>query len=1267
MQGILATQVPTEDVSHVFDFKVAASNANPLMKEWNANPSKGVLDSLSDVVVHWFAEDRRWLDKLLENDLPITLDQMNAIQTLLTLVSDEKVKSGERLSGYLHENWNRLVDMLDTICRPTNDSTGEHLLKLSLYCLKKCIYASNRKPLLFPLSSDRILIILGTVDGLIGRETGTRMPWVVAKSCLSLTITEKHGTYFTMWLLKGLSLLVEKSNDNNITGVLDFLDASASRFFQRDFTPKIHKRVVEYNIVRKFLQLSNHVVVEKIATTQQLGSIVFKNVWAELKSLGWYYLKGTGLVSFYYVSQTISQDDFHRLLKCASLVEGQDYFISEDSLLQWYKDNLLPAAQINFGANTPLHKIKEKSMIKKDNQLIRKWSLVSMFSPMTAPTSAQIPEMVQLFNSAIRARHDAKSSAVSKDYLRCRYFILSYGSQNLVSDGSRVLPRIRYLLDQFISNLEDIVEHADAISVWSFIACLLKEEHWDDFEIWQLMVQTLLTINIRKQDCRTWVTDFFFVRRLEIGHESFVREMLPKLLRSESVIGVSRIPRSKYFFQLVMGKLDWISGKLRWIGHDDDSKEKINAFVLKYDANLVKIEDVLLMLSKLGSQITLISLPTLKQLFSGINVAHLKILMNILRSHNPHILSDLVNFLVSSENKDANDASKIQILKDHKELIEFIQPQVLLRIVVSTPDAVTKLMISSYPDMSALLKSLSQQFSDSDQETFWNTAGLEMQFMYRSLNSDSAKARMGDRIGKCPIDSLVDILASDAVSMKTLEASIKHKFKKDPTALDALFQKNGNCFIKLIECMKNKSKSKRSRIPCELKYPYWELESARASVHSLSEEAIETLQENRHLNDAIVMFYSRHVIWNLTYGTLENDIRIFEATLVSNLFQVYTDTNASQQAFDRFQNSFPAPPYEQKVFCFPIVDSQHWSLLLLFGVDLLEESPTKSKKECKFLFLDSYSYHKGEEYAQLVWSVISKKLQVRAPHDIKSRELSFEQLKVPQQQNTCDCGVFVCRYIDTILNHFVRTGDYNWEGVKNLFNTAYTHGAINRHHISSLIQREISHMTKYEGSGTCKLVLSIFNLTDQKQKMWRLLFDLNMWAEVPAESLLRVFTKENMNFLPEIEDLFVENLLGSDLSSICINALHLLPLFAQFDNMALTSLADAILSTIQSRRRQVNNENIFVVKLCLLKCRCNFEMIVDHISDEADLLYDNHIPDEPDLQWENEPYESANTRIVRRLTTNLVNFDEALANGEPIEQHSLEFLRTIGEFINTNY
>ncbi|KAL1564608.1 Ulp1 peptidase [Salvia divinorum] len=182
---------------------------------------------------------------------------------------------------------------------------------------------------------------------------------------------------------------------------------------------------------------------------------------------------------------------------------------------------------------------------------------------------------------------------------------------------------------------------------------------------------------------------------------------------------------------------------------------------------------------------------------------------------------------------------------------------------------------------------------------------------------------------------------------------------------------------------------------------------------------IEVLQPRTFINDTIIDFYFRYLQTNIKAE--EHRFHFFNTFFFQKLVAGGREgRNAflSVRKWTRNVNLF-----EKDYIFIPINFSLHWSLIIIChlgeAAHLKSKNTDQASKVPRILHMDSIrGSHGGLE--KLIKSYLSEEWKERGNERqeelaVKFRQLDFVSLQLPQQDNLCDCGLFLLHYSELFL------------------------------------------------------------------------------------------------------------------------------------------------------------------------------------------------------------------------------------------------------------
>ena len=197
-------------------------------------------------------------------------------------------------------------------------------------------------------------------------------------------------------------------------------------------------------------------------------------------------------------------------------------------------------------------------------------------------------------------------------------------------------------------------------------------------------------------------------------------------------------------------------------------------------------------------------------------------------------------------------------------------------------------------------------------------------------------------------------------------------------------------------------------------------EESRA-VLTLAVATIERLEPGVYLNDTLIDFWQQWIWRNSNKSLVHYFTTLFFTTLEEN----------DSESVKRWTEKRGVDVFTKRFIFIPINKSLHWSLCVVVNPGaiihhrnrMLEDSLSKTSDlqsdddpfPC-LLFFDSLRAHAKSRCAKLVrtwlnseWKRLHPEQSELSPFDVKSMRLYSPT--IPYQNNSWDCGVYVCRYM----------------------------------------------------------------------------------------------------------------------------------------------------------------------------------------------------------------------------------------------------------------
>lgn len=191
---------------------------------------------------------------------------------------------------------------------------------------------------------------------------------------------------------------------------------------------------------------------------------------------------------------------------------------------------------------------------------------------------------------------------------------------------------------------------------------------------------------------------------------------------------------------------------------------------------------------------------------------------------------------------------------------------------------------------------------------------------------------------------------------------------------------------------------------------------------TITQKDIKILKPFEFLNDTIIDFYIKYLQQTIVSPEKLKTLHFFNSFFFSKLAEV-----GGAAAFERVKKWTRKVNVFEKDFVFiPVNQSFHWSLIIICHPGHMWEVPTaingSSDGDACILHLDSMEgCHRGvvdahiRNYLFQEWAERN-----RDPEDVPYAEEFFSGMpyrysKVPQQDNNCDCGLFLLHYVELFL------------------------------------------------------------------------------------------------------------------------------------------------------------------------------------------------------------------------------------------------------------
>lgn len=204
--------------------------------------------------------------------------------------------------------------------------------------------------------------------------------------------------------------------------------------------------------------------------------------------------------------------------------------------------------------------------------------------------------------------------------------------------------------------------------------------------------------------------------------------------------------------------------------------------------------------------------------------------------------------------------------------------------------------------------------------------------------------------------------------------------------------------------------------------------TSKTHMVTIRGEDFDRLAPYEFLNDTLIDFWMQWITRKL--GLDEKLVHVFTTQFFSRLEDEGVDAITSWTA------KKGVDIFEKKFIFIPVNKDTHWSLLVIVNpgkiqnridIDTLENIDDENEDvEFPFiLFMDSLRLHKKKKMKLLIYKWLNSEAQRLGKfQDFVNKPLFCNVYmpvidpKVPLQDNSCDCGVFVCRYAYGMMRLF---------------------------------------------------------------------------------------------------------------------------------------------------------------------------------------------------------------------------------------------------------
>ena len=216
--------------------------------------------------------------------------------------------------------------------------------------------------------------------------------------------------------------------------------------------------------------------------------------------------------------------------------------------------------------------------------------------------------------------------------------------------------------------------------------------------------------------------------------------------------------------------------------------------------------------------------------------------------------------------------------------------------------------------------------------------------------------------------------------------------------------------------------------------------------HVITAHDYKTLEDGEYLNDSIIDFYLTFLYERRLSKSAQNDIHIYSNHFYSRLKGGYSNRASRDKS-----GSLPKQPkadcayqrvkswtrkidiFSKRMLIFPICDEEHWYLIIVCNPRLVISqsqsgdknnfSTENSKTEIPFLLVLDSLGGTQPKVTQKIRSYLQYEYLERRGAVLSFSKDNMTQIvpQIPQQPNSCDCGIYLLHYIELIFqnpNHY---------------------------------------------------------------------------------------------------------------------------------------------------------------------------------------------------------------------------------------------------------
>jgi sentrin-specific protease 7 len=181
---------------------------------------------------------------------------------------------------------------------------------------------------------------------------------------------------------------------------------------------------------------------------------------------------------------------------------------------------------------------------------------------------------------------------------------------------------------------------------------------------------------------------------------------------------------------------------------------------------------------------------------------------------------------------------------------------------------------------------------------------------------------------------------------------------------------------------------------------------------------------DKFLNDKLIELKIKYMIDNLSFEK-KSKVYAFGTLFYPKLTQE-SNPKVGHSLVSRWTKGINIFNFD--IIFIPIVYSLHWSLVVIYKPSNWIESKFTNHEETFFLHLDSADYHNTDNVHKIITNYLSNEWKSKSDKEEQFKGNLFKNLPklnspCPKQENGYDCGVYLYKYVEVILDIFPNSKD----------------------------------------------------------------------------------------------------------------------------------------------------------------------------------------------------------------------------------------------------